>query len=255
MTLDALDVYRRTLTTLHEDDTAWWYLGTSTLEVEGHPELIVNHVETVMIYRARTLNDDSYRVPWWEIGIFRDASTGEIPAEWLNPLTGQTIPAARSFEEGPSGFSLRRNAIGGVEMFDAVQAFAALESSQISIAEQGDRVVVTQTEYKMRSFPGRDGIPDLSAGEGSRSRTVLQWIADRAELETGAPSVHATGMYSLEIAAPPWLGLGDRQSKFMVKGLMVKADLAKPLNPRGWADLQLLFPQYFLDGRIQPRWE
>ena len=58
-----------------------------------------------MIYRAHTLNADSHRVPWWEIGLFRDASTGKIPAEWLNPSTGQTIPAVRTFEEGPSGFT------------------------------------------------------------------------------------------------------------------------------------------------------
>ncbi len=255
MTLTALDIYRRTLTTAEEDDSVWWYLGTSTVEAEGHPEIIVSHVETVMIYRARTLGEASYRVPWWEIGVFRDAITGELPETWTNPVTGVVVEAAVRFEEGPSGFSLRDNGRGGIEMFDAVQAFAALESADIAISQVGSRVMVTQTEIKTRSFPGKDGIPDLAAGEGSRSRTVLQWLADRAELESGAPSVHATGMYSLEIAAPPWLGFGDTPVKFMVKGLMVKAPLEPVLNPRGWSDLQKVYPQYFQAGQICPRWE
>lgn len=255
MTLTALDIYRRTLTSAEEADSTWWYLGTSTAQAEGHPEIIVSHVETVMIYRARTLSDTSYRVPWWEIGVFRDAITGELPETWVNPVTGASVEAALKFEEGPSGFSLRDNGSGGIEMFDAVQAFASLESAEIVVSDVGDRVMVTQTEIKTRSFPGKDGIPDLSAGEGSRSRTVLQWLADRRELESGPPSVHATGMYSLEIAAPPWLGFGDTPVKFMVKGLMVKAALKPTLNPRGWADLQQVYPQYFTDGQIQPRWE
>jgi len=40
----------------------------------------------------------------------------------------------------------------------------------------------------------------------------------------------------------------------MVKGLMVKAALEPPLNPRGWADLQGLFPNHFVGGTIQPKW-
>lgn len=254
MTLDAFDTYRRTLTSREETTSAWWYLGTSTVEVEGYPEIIVSHVETVMIYGAQTLGEASYRVPWWEIGVFRDAITGEVPTSWINPVTGVEIEPAQKFEEGPSGFSIRHGAGGGIEMFDAVQAFASLESCEISVAEIGARVVVTQVERKTRSFPGKDGIPDLSAGEGSRSRTVLQWFADAAELASGAPSVHATGMYSLELATPAWLGFGDLPSRFMVKGLMVKAPLEPVLNPRGWSDLQKLYPQYFADGKIQPRW-
>lgn len=254
MTISAFDIYRKTLTSLEETESAWWYLGTSTVEVAGHPEIVVSHVETVMVYRSRTLGANSYRVPWWEIGVFRDAITGEIPTTWTNPVTGVVNDHPQKFEEGPSGFSIRA-AGDGVEMFDAVQAFAALESAEISFRDVGSRVVVTQVETKTRSFPGKDGIPDLDAGEGSRSRTVLQWMAERADLESSAPSVHATGMYSLEIAAPAWLGFGDTPAKFMVKGLMVKAPMQAPLNPRGWADLQTLYPHYFADGAIIPRWE
>lgn len=250
----ALDTYRRTLTSAAETDTAWWYLGTSTVEVEGSPEIILNHVETVMIYRSRDIDATSYRVPWWEIGVFRDAVTGEVPERWTNPVTGVTIDPARIFEEGPSGFSLRETGDGGVEMFDAIQAFASLESAEVSVRAHRDRVVVTQVERKTRSFPGKDGIPDLAAGAASKAHTVLQWFADRADLDGDAPSVPATGMYSLSIATPPWLGFGDLPTRFMVKGLMVKADLDRPLNPRGWSDLQRLFPHYFVGGAIRPRW-
>lgn len=254
MSIDALDVYRRTLASNEETESAWWYLGTSTVAVEGLEDIIVSHVETVMIYGSQSLDGDAFRVPWWEIGVFRDAITGEVPTEWTNPVTGAVIEAAAKFEEGPSGFSIRRRDDGEIEMFDAVQAFAELESAEITVAEIGTRVMITQVERKTRSFPGKDGIPDLAAGEGSRSRTVLQWFADRDELATGRPSVAATGMYSLDIATPAWLGFGDRPSTFSVKGLMVKAPLEPALNPRGWADLQRLFPQYFVDGELHPRW-
>lgn len=254
MTISAFDIYRKTLTSLEEVESAWWYLGTTTAQIEGHPEIVVNHVETVMVYGSQTLDADSYRVPWWEIGLFRDAITGELPTTWTNPVTGIVSDPPLKFEEGPSGFSIRADG-DGVAMFDAVQAFAALESAEISFRDVGSRVVVTQVETKTRSFPGKDGIPDLDAGEGTRSRTVLQWMAERADLESSAPSVHATGVYSFEIGAPPWLGFGDTPVKFMVKGLMVKAPMQHPLNPRGWADLQKLYPHYFVDGAITPRWE
>ena len=254
MTISAFDIYRKTLTSLEEVESAWWYLGTTTVEVEGHPEIIVSHVETVMVYGSQTLDSNSYRVPWWEIGVFRDAITGEVAGEWTNPVTGAVCDHPQKFEEGPSGFSIRADG-DSVVMFDAVQAFAALESSDISFRDVGSRVVVTQVETKTRSFPGKDGIPDLDAGEGTRSRTVLQWMAERADLESSAPSVHATGMYSFEIGAPAWLGFGDMPAKFMVKGLMVKAPMQAELNPRGWADLQRLYPHYFVDGKITPRWE
>lgn len=255
MTLTAYEIYRRTLTSAEDTDSAWWYLGSSTAHADGHPEIIISHVETVMIYRSRSLDQSSYRVPWWEIGVFRDAITGEIAETWTNPVTGVTVEAASKFEEGPSGFSVRDDGHGGVEMFDAVQAFASLENADISVSQAGDRVMVTQIETKTRSFPGKDGIPDLGMGESSRSRTVLQWLASRAELETGAPSVQATGMYSLEIAAPQWLGFGDTPVRFMVKGLMVKSPLHPPLNPRGWTDLQRVYPQYFENSAIVPRWK
>lgn len=255
MTLTAFEIYRRTLTSADETDTAWWYLGSSTAQVEGHPEIIISHVETVMIYRSVSLGKSSYRVPWWEIGVFRDAITGEIAKTWTNPVTGVTVEAPSKFEEGPSGFSVRDDGHGGVEMFDAVQAFASLENADITVSQEGDRVMVTQLETKTRSFPGKDGIPDLEMGESSRSRTVLQWLASKTDLESGAPSVPATGMYSLEIAAPHWLGFGDTPVRFMVKGLMVKSPLDPPLNPRGWADLQNVYPQYFEKSAIVPRWQ
>lgn len=254
--IDPLDAYRRTLASAEDGaETPWWYLGTSIVEPEELEPIIVNHVETVMIYGSQSLDDGAFRVPWWEIGLFRDAITGEIPNDWTNPLTGQTMPAARVFEEGPSGYSLRRTGDGGIEMFDAVQAFAEMESSSIEVREAGDRVRITQTEHKLRSFPDPEGrIPDISEGKAVRSRTVLQFFASRAELETAAPSVAATGMYSFELATPGFLGFGDLPSRFAVRGLMHKALGTEPLNPRGWADLQALFPHYFVAGEIRPRW-
>ena len=253
MKFDPLEVYRRTLTSRTDEATCWWYLGTTTFTTEGHPEIIVNHVETVMLYRAEADGNDAFRVPWWEIGLFRDAITGEPAEAWTNPLTGERLDAARKFEEGPSGYTIRREG-NGIVLTDAVQAFARLDSAMLIVAEAGDRVSVTQIEEKVRSFPARDGIPDLDEGQGTRSRTVLQWFADAADLASDAPSVLATGLYSFTIGVPPWLGMNGRSGVFSVKGLMHKAPLSPALNPRGWADLKLLFPHYFDGDTIRPRW-
>ena len=256
MSIDALDAYRRMLVAADDGaESAWWYLGTTIASPEGFADIIVNHVETVMVYRAETLGHDAFRVPWWEIGVFRDAITGEIASDWTNPVTGAPLKAARQFEEGPSGYSLRRTGGGGIEMFDAVQAFAVLDSATIDARRVGDKLCITQTELKTRSFPDPDGrIPDVSEGKAVRSRTVLQFLADIADLESHAPSVPASGMYSFELAAPAWLGFGDMPTGFAVRGLMHKSAMQHPLNPRGWADLQVVYPQYFEDGELRPRW-
>ncbi len=251
--MKAAEIYRRTLISREDTPTAWWYLGTTTFVGQGHPEIIVNHVETVMLYRAESLDGDAFRVPWWEIGLFRDAITGEVVSEWTNPLTGATVAAARTFEEGPSGYTIRPSG-DGIALTDAVQAFARLDTATVTVTEDQGRVCVRQVEEKLRSFPGRDGIPDLDQGQGTRSRTVLQWFAAAADLAGDAPSVPATGLYSFEIGVPPWLGMDGRPGVFSVKGLMHKTPLDPPLNPRGWADLKQLFPQYFEGDTIMPRW-
>lgn len=254
--IDAFDAYRRTLTSLEEgSESAWWYLGTTIASPEGFTDIVVNHVETVMVYGAQTL-DRGYRVPWWEIGLFRDAITGELPTVWHNPVTGAAITAARQFEEGPSGYTIRPAEAGGIEMVDAVQAFAQLESASIAVREVGSKVCITQTEHKVRSFPDPEGrIPDVSEGKAVRSRTILQWLAEKSDLEGDAPSVPASGMYSFELACPAWLGFGDMPVGFAVRGIMHKAPMHDRLNPRGWDDLKLLYPQYFEGDEIRPRWK
>jgi hypothetical protein len=251
--MTAAEIYRRTLTSGDGTPTCWWYLGTTTFVTEGHPEIVVNHVETAMFYRAEPLDGGAFRVPWWEIGLFRDAITGEPAGDWINPLTGETLVGARKFEEGPSGYTIRP-AGDGVALVDAVQAMARLEKAAVTVTETDGRVCITQSEEKVRSFPQADGIPDLDAGQGTRSRTTLQWFADAEDLAGEAPSVPSTGLYSFTIGAPPWLGMGNRQGVFSVKGLMHKAAVETPLNPRGWADLKALFPEHFVGDMIQPRW-
>ncbi|WP_404479981.1 hypothetical protein [Novosphingobium sp. BL-52-GroH] len=258
--MNALDIYRRTLCSAEDgSESAWWYLGTTIATPQDHLDVIVNHVETVMVYGARSLDPADpaagFRVPWWEIGLFRDAMTGELPQRWTNPLTGATVDAARQFEEGPSGYSIRPAADGGIEMCDAVQAFAQLKSSSLVVTDLGEKVCITQTERKLRSFPDPEGrIPDISEGKAVESKTVLQWLADKADLEGDAPSVAASGMYSFELAAPAWLGFGDMPVRFAVRGLMHKTPMQDQLNPKGWDDLRGLYPQYFEGDQIRPRW-
>jgi hypothetical protein len=61
-------------------------------------------------------------------------------------------------------------------------------------------------------------------------------------------------MYSLDIATPPWLGFERYDARFAIAGIMHKAPMNAPLNPRGWAQLQEQFPHYFRGDKIMPRW-
>ncbi|WP_336952820.1 hypothetical protein [Sphingobium aromaticivastans] len=257
MTINAYEAYRKTLTSMEEgSESAWWYLGTTIASPQDHVDIVVNYVETVMIYGSQSLDGGGYRVPWWEIGLFRDVMTGELPTVWTNPLTGAPVKAARQFEEGPSGYTIRPTADGGVELVDAVQAFAQMESVNIDVREIGSKVRITQTERKIRSFPDPEGrIPDISEGKAVRSKTVLQWFAEKADLESGAPSVAASGAYSFELAAPAWLGFGDMPVGFAVRGIMHKTAMHEQLNSDGWRDLKLLYPQCFEGDEIRPRWK
>ena len=83
---------------------------------------------------------------------------------------------------------------------------------------------------------------------------MLQWTASKADLASDLASVPATGMYSLNIATPSWLGFDGYDARFAIAGIMHKAPMNAPLNPRGWAQLQQQFPHYFTDGQIVPRW-
>jgi hypothetical protein len=252
--IDPLDTYRRMFAEPHDGVTAWWYLGSSFAEMDGYPVIPVLHVETVMLYKTTTLDADSFRMDWWEIGYMRDPVTGEVAETWTNPITGARIPFPQKFEEGPSYFTFARGAGGEGLKVELVQKHARVESVEVQFSERDGRILLDQHERKVRGFPLPDGtMPSLDSDQVSRARTRLSIFSAKADLERpGAPS---SGSYEFELKAPAWMGMGERPGRTIVRGVMVKApDPQAQLNPTGWARLRELFPDCFEGERIVPNW-
>ena len=249
---DALNTYRRMFANAEDGMSAWWYFGVSLMQVENYPTIPVQHIETVMIYKTRTLSKDSFRMDWWEIGYMRDPITGEIADKWINPVTGQRLTAPHKFEEGPAHFTFTRKGDGLDVTLE--QAHARIDSVEVTFTEDDGRIMLNQIERKTRGFPLPDGtMPSLDSEHVSKAETRLTIISSLADLEH--PDAPSSGSYGFELKkAPPWMQLGDRKGRCVVEGVMVKAGVNEKLNPTAWARLQTLFPDCFDGENLKPKW-
>jgi hypothetical protein len=249
--IDPLDTYRRMFANIEDGLSAWWYLGSSFIDVEGFPSFPVQHIETVMVYKTRTLSPDAFQMDWWEIGYMRDPTTGEIAKTWTNPITGAVVAAPNKFEEGPAKFVFTRKGDGLDVQLE--QAHARIESVEVVFTEYDGRVMLEQTERKVRGFPLPDGsMPSLDSTNVSKAQTRLTIISAKADLLR--PDTPSSGSYDFTLGAPAWMGMGERGGRCVVKGIMVKAAMNNQLNPTGWARLQALFPGRFDGDDIRPLW-
>jgi hypothetical protein len=249
--LDPLDAYRRLFANAHDGLSAWWYFGTSFVDIESFPTIPVLQVETLMIYKTRTLSSDSFRMDWWEIGCMRDPTTGQLAISWTNPITGAVVATPDRFEEGPAHFIISRSGDGLAA--ELVQAHARVERVDVVLREVGERVWLEQTERKVRGFPLPDGsMPDLNSDSVSPARTRLSVFGARADLaRDDAP---ASGAYEFELAPPPWMGFGALTGRSITRGIMVKAAMNQRLHPAAWKSLEGLFPDRFENHDVRPRW-
>jgi len=233
---------------------AWWYLGETLCELEGRPTMPTLQAETVMVYRTETLDADTFRIHWWEIGYFRDPITGNVVDQWHNPITGHTASAPKWFEEGPAHYTVKRVA-EGIEV-DLVQPQAIVKSVVPAIHPAFGQVHLLQTERKARSFPQPDGsIPAPDSDQAAQAVTQLSVYASQSDLDADLPWVNCTGSYSFELATlPAWLGFGELRGRSITYGRMQKAKINEPLNPIAWERLQALLPACFDQGRIVPKW-
>ena len=254
--ISLLDTHRRLMASATDQDVCWWYLGTTFAQVDGYPDIAALQAETIMIYRTETLSPDSYRIHWREVGYFRDPASGEVAQEWLNPITGDSMPAPRSFEEGPSSYTI--TADGDALLIELEQAHATVRGIDAAFGSAGPgRISLTQRERKIRGFPLPDGtMPQADSGALSETTTVLSLYADLAHVEAGSEGqVACSGLYSFELSnLPPWMGFGTMPGRAVVKGIMRKTHPQERLNGLAWARLTDAFPAYFTGQALTPPW-
>ncbi len=253
--MDTFKAYRKMFGSTADGQVCWWYCGTIFVHISGYPPIPVVQAETAMVYRFETISDAQFRVHWRELGYFRDPLTGEVAENWLNPVTGETVPYPRNFEEGP-GLTTIHALPGGVRM-ELRQPFAVVQSIEAAAAEIDGRVRLVQTERKVRGYPQADGtLPEPGSPGTSEALTVLTITGSPAEIaDKATDNAASSGVYEFEVSAiPPWMGFGDRAGATKIIGVMHKSAMDNPLNPGAWAQLQKIFPHYFKDGRLADGW-
>jgi len=250
-----LDIHRRIMASATDADICWWYLGTTFILIDGYPEIAALQAETIMIYRPETLSANQYRIHWREIGYFRDPISGEVATNWLNPITGETVAAPNSFEEGPSAYTVTATEDGLA--VDLEQAHATVRGIDVTLREiSPGRFNLIQNERKVRGFPLPDGsMPSADSKAVSETNTELSIFADRAAIEAPEPDLTCTGVYTFALSSlPPWAGFGERKGRAVVKGVMRKASMHDPVNEIALIRLRAAFPRYFSGTKLTPPW-
>ena len=245
---DRFHAYRNMLASPRDsDEVYWWYFGTAYVRIPGFPEMVSLQAETVMVYRTETTADDEFKIQWREIGYFRDPVSGEIAERWLNPLSGESVAPPRTFQEGPGEYTVRTTDEG--LRVAAVQPHASIQSIDTEWHELGERLVLVQTERKIRGFPKADGtMPDLDTDGGFDAETRLVFFGDRADHPSGATGSSTRGSYRFALdGLPAWMGFGSTTGGIVVRGIIARAGRHDRVNPVAWKRLDRLFPG-FLGG-------
>jgi hypothetical protein len=234
--LDPYIVYRKMfLSTVSGTGFCWWYLGATTTHVEGIGAVVTGQVETIMPFRSQEMGPDSVKNSWLEIGCFRDIATGEIPAPWVNPETGKAEPRAKSFEDGPATYTVRKSG-GGIDI-ELVQAHASVQKVTAVFFVDNDRVCLTQTEDKIRG---------VDTATPNPIQTVLKIYASLSDVRDPAQkSVAASGFYAARGTKPGGSG---------VTGLMRKTAADEKLNPIAWDRMKAAYPAFFKGDAVDPDW-
>jgi hypothetical protein len=241
MTDDLFHTYRKVFASAADESVTCWYLGTLSAAVDGFPEIPVLRVATIMVYRAETVSPTSCRIHWNEIGEFIDHTTGEPTQSWLNPITGERLKTFPSFKEGPACYTVAA-ANGGLAI-GLGQPGAKIDSVTVERKIMGDRVWINQVERKTRSLHG----PGKQVAHSAT--TVLSFFAALKDVADPKQSwAPASGSYSFTMnGLMPWMGMGERTGKTVVRGVVHKARTDEPTNPGAWQRLAKLYPTFFAD--------
>jgi len=251
--MDLFSAYRKTFATFDTDElVVWWYCGFVLAAREGLGSVPVTQAETIMVYRTRDVDADTFTIDWTEVGAFRDITTGEPMDGWFNPFTGSVLPYPKSFVDGPATFTVTRSGDQGVEVA-LVQHNARVDGVRLDFGINDRTLGIRQTETKTRTFHRPDGtLPPVDGPDATQIDTVLSVWADLdAASDPARRNVPSHGFYTSGSRA----GAGGSWASTQVQGTMQKARVDEKLNPVAWDRLQQFYPRFFDGDRIDPDWD
>ena len=251
--MDLFNTYRKMFASLDPDElVVWWYCGFVTSAREGLGTVPLTQAETIMVYRTRDLDDDTFTIDWTEVGVFRDVLTGGTMTATFNPFTGAFTPHPRTFVDGPATFTVRRRG-EGIDV-GLVQHNAWIDGVQVDVDVGAATVGLKQTETKSRTFHRPDGsLPPLDGPDATHIATVLSiWSPRDAVDDPMRRNVPSRGFYSS--GTPPGRESKGSWAGTSVQGFMQKASVDERVNPLAWERLQECFPSFFKHDRIDPTW-
>ncbi len=243
---ETLSTYRRVVASAEDEEVYWWYLGTTFVVLNDGSHVPVSHPETVMIYSVETVSDEEFKIVWREVGYFRDPVTGEIASTWFNPVTGKTVETPSRFEEGPATYTIHSTNDG--LSVSLTQAHAHVRGIDLFVDDYESRVLITQRERKVRSFPDQNGvIHDPEEGGGAEAQTILTFVANKEDVNDSKKQwVTAQGTYEFKLlAVPDWMGLSTADAHTVVYGVIAKGRPDEKVNVQTWDRLNTLFSGFF----------
>ena len=250
--MDLFSAYRRTFATFDPDElVVWWYCGVVVSNREGVGQVPITQAETIMVYRTRDVDADTFTIDWTEVGAFRDITTGERMDGWFNPFSGLVLPYPKSFVDGPATFTVTRAGEQGISVA-LVQHNARIDGVKLDFSINDRTLGIVQTETKTRTFHRPDGtLPPLDGPDATHIDTVLSvWSDLAAAQDAGRPNVASHGFYSSGSRA----GGSGSWASTQVQGTMQKARVDEKVNPVAWDRLQAFYPDFFTGDRIDPVW-
>jgi len=233
--LDPLATYRRMFASAANGaESLWWYFGFQPIDVPDVGPVPTGQVATLMGYLTEDLGQGAFAIHWLEIGTFRDIATGAPATPWPNPITGAVDQRRPGMEDGPGRYTLRKSGSGLTIALD--QTRATVRDVRVDATVVGDRVCLTQTEDKERTF----------GGNTQAIRTTLKIYASLADLRGTAGDVPARGFYSVLLPAT---------GKYSVTGLMEKTAMDEKRDPVAWERMKAAYPGWFKGDRFAPNWK
>ena len=233
--LNPFDTYVRMFGSLSPGaEVCWWFMGALPREIDNIGAVDTVQEETVRVHRTEVVGPGQITLNWKQAGVFRDVVTGEMPENWINPVSGAAEKQSPTLKGGPSKIAVRQSGndlVVAADVPGAAPAQAALEATV-----DGDRVGLTHVEDKTRQTPNGP----------STNRTVFRIYASLAELKGAAPSVAARGFYGVRN-----LGTG----RVFVNGMMQKAAMDAKVNPIAWQRIKAAHPAFFKGDRLAPGWD